>query len=92
MSQSKFADLRILRNYSLCVWEIRYRLPDAPSILAPEFVLQREDLPPQFPELKRYLDWWTRNIEGKLHSVRVASQALIQPTEFRLVNGELRLH
>jgi uncharacterized protein Usg len=33
-----------------------------------------------------------REIDGPLHSVRVASPALIRPTELRYANGQFVLH
>ena len=44
------------------------------------------------PELSRFLDFWRREIEGPLHSVRVASSALIRPAELRYANGQFTLH
>ena len=47
---------------------------------------------PDFPVLRRFLDFWENNLDGPLHSVRVASVALVKPAEFRLVGGMMRLH
>lgn len=77
-------DLVMLQGFSLCTYEITYYLPDQRSVLAPTFVLQRYDLVPQFPELHKFLDFWRSNIEGSLHSVRVASQRLVRPAEIRI--------
>jgi uncharacterized protein Usg len=38
------------------------------------------------------LDFWCREIEGPLHSVRVASSALTRPAELRYANGQFTLH
>ena len=38
---------------------------------------------PDFPVLRRFLDFWTRNIEGKLHSVKVAHADLVTPGRMR---------
>jgi uncharacterized protein Usg len=51
------------------------------------------DRAPDFPSLKKFLDFWTREIEGKLHSVRVASAGtLIAPSRWRHVDHSLALH
>jgi uncharacterized protein Usg len=42
--------------------------------------------------LKHFLTFWSRNLDGKLHSVKVAHNRLITPAEVRLVDGEFRLH
>ncbi|RME68819.1 MAG: Usg family protein [Alphaproteobacteria bacterium] len=83
-------ELRLL-GYQLATAEILYHLPDHPGLLQ-SFTWQTLDLAPRFPRLCRFLDYWTHNIEGTLHSVRVASRALIAPYELRLAKGEFRLH
>ena len=35
---------------------------------------------------------WERNLEGKLHRVRVANAALIKPAEFKFSSGLYHLH
>ena len=80
-----------LRNYRLTTAEILYYLPDHPSVLQ-SFVWQNMDLAPAFPVLHRFLDFWAGNIEGKLHSVRVASVKLISPCEIRHANASFSLH
>lgn len=82
---------RQLDGYSLATAEITYRLPDARSLLQ-TYVWQNYDMAPEFPELRRFLDFWTRELDGPLHSVRVAHCALIRPAEFRMVDHELTLH
>jgi uncharacterized protein Usg len=82
---------RQLEGYGLTTAEIRYRLPDHPALIQ-IFVWQDYDLFPQFPVLTRFLDFWRRELEGPLHSVTVAHQRLITPSEFRAVAGEFRLN
>jgi uncharacterized protein Usg len=78
-------------DWRLTTAEILYHLPDHPAVLQ-SFVWQKIDRAPGFPELNRFLDFWRREIEGRLHSVRVASSALLRPAELRYAGGELRLH
>lgn len=80
-----------MAGYGLSTIEIHYFMPDHPSLLQ-QFVMQQYDIAPRFPELKRFLDFWTSDIEAVLHSVRLAHQHLIGPAEWRAVNGEIRLH
>ena len=80
-----------LRNYRLTTAEILYYMPDHPDLLQ-SFVWQHMDLAPRYPELRRFLDFWTREIEGRLHSVRVASAALINPGKLRHTAHLLMLH
>lgn len=78
-------------DWRLTTAEILYHLPDHPGLLQ-TFIWQKLDHAPNFPELHRFLAFWQRDIEGPLHSVRVASAALTKPAEFRYAGGEFRLH
>ncbi len=82
--------LRQLSGYGLTTAHILYRLPDHPALLQ-TFVWQEYDLAPEFPELTGFLDFWRREIDGPLHSVRVAHQRLIGPAECRIAT-EFALH
>lgn len=83
--------VRLLTGYSLTTAEILYRMPDHPALIQ-SYIWQDYDLHPRFPKLKCFLDFWARNLEGKLHKVLVAHTGLIKPAELRLVGGEFRLH
>ncbi len=82
---------RQLDGYRLTTAEILYHLPDHPKLLQ-TYIWQALDLAPRFPVLKGFLDFWNRNLDGKLHSVKVCSTAIVKPAELRLVGTELRLH
>src|SRR3954468_11046637 len=82
---------RQLQDYRLTTAEILYHLPDHPAVLQ-TFIWQKLDCAPHFPELTRFLDFWQREIDGPLHSVRVASSALVRPAELRYASGQLTLH
>jgi len=80
-----------LAGFSLTTAEILYRLPDHPLLLQ-SFVWQEYDVHPRFPRLRHFLLFWSRNLDGKLHSVTVAHKRLITPAELRLIDGEFHLH
>jgi uncharacterized protein Usg len=80
-----------LRGYRLTTAEILYRLPDHPVMLQ-SFIWQDLDLAPQFPILKKFLRFWQTSLDGKLHSVRVASRGLISSAELDVVGLEFTLH
>ncbi len=82
---------RQLRDYRLTTALILYHLPDHPSLLQ-EYIWQELDLAPRFPELRKFLNFWERELEGRLHEVRVVSAALIKPAEFRMNATLLTLH
>jgi uncharacterized protein Usg len=83
--------LRQLRRYRLTTAEILYHLPDHPSLLQ-SYTWQDYDLAPEFPVLRRFLDFWRDSIEGRLHSVSVASTRVITVGEFRPTKSYLTLH
>lgn len=73
---------KIWRDYRLTTAEILYHLPDYPGVLQ-TYLWQDYDLAPRFPQLFQFLDFWAHNLEGRLHSVQLASRRLILPSDFR---------
>ena len=80
-----------LAGFSLTTAEILYRLPDHPSLLQ-SYIWQEYDVHPRFPRLRTFLDFWSRNLEGKLYRVTVAHKKLITPAEMKLISGDYRLN
>ena len=80
-----------LRERRLTTAEIIYHLPDHPDLLQ-SFIWQKLDAPPDFPELRRFLEFWSRNIEGKLHSVKIGQARSAGRSTFRHVRSSLLLH
>ena len=80
-----------LKDYRLTTAEILYHLPDHPVLLQ-TFVWQDLDLAPEYPELHKFLDFWNRELDGKVHSVRVAAAKLVQPPRYRHPGAWMRLH
>ena len=86
------SDLELqLSGYGLTTAEILYRMPDHRTMLQ-TFVWQEYDIAPDYPVLLRFLDFWRRELDGPLHSVKIAHQRLVRPGEVRLVTGEMLLH
>ena len=79
-----------LKDYRLTTAEILYHLPDHPGILQ-TYIWQDLDLAPRFPVLHKFLDFWHRELDGRLHSVRVASAGLIKPPSYRSPGAYLDL-
>ncbi len=80
-----------LRGYRLTTAEILYHLPDHPAVLQ-SYIWQEFDIAPKFPVLHGFLEFWHRNLEGKLHSVRVAATGIISAAELRYADISLTLH
>ena len=80
-----------LAGFSLTTAEILYHMPDHQGLLQ-TYIWQDLDIAPRFPVLHRFLDFWDRELDGKLHSVRVASASLIRPPSFRHPRAYMTLH
>lgn len=80
-----------LQGYRLTTAEILYRLPDHPHLVQ-SFIWQQLDIAPRFPVLHRFLAFWEQNIDGKLHSVKVAQASLVGPPRLRHAQVSLSLH
>ena len=82
---------RQLRGWSLTTAEIMYRMPDFRDILQ-TFIWQDYDIAPKFPRLIKFLDFWSKNLDGPLTSVRVAHTGIVGARELRHIGYEWRLH
>jgi uncharacterized protein Usg len=80
-----------LEGYRLTTVEILYHLPDHPHLVQ-SFIWQQLDIAPRYPELQRFLAFWEKNIEGKLHSVNVAQASLIGAPRMRHAQVSFSLH
>ncbi len=82
---------RQLEGYGLATAHILYRLPDHPSIVQ-SYIWQDYDLHPHFPELRNFLDFWNRCLDGRLFSVTVGHSRLIKPRDVAMVGTEFCWH
>lgn len=82
---------KMLRDYRLTTAEIFYHFPDHPALLQ-SYIWQELDLAPKFPTLNRFLDFWNRELDGKIHSVKVMHAEWVAPPEFRLVKASVVWH
>ena len=80
-----------LAGYQLSTAEILYWMPDFPSVLQ-SFVWQQYDMPPEFPELHRFLNFWKKNIDATLHTVRVACAETMESPKVRNAEALYRIH
>lgn len=81
----------LLRDYRLTTAEIFYHFPDHPALLQ-SYIWQELDLAPKFPILTRFIDFWNRELDGKIHSVQVTHADLITPQEYRFITAPIRIH
>ena len=80
-----------MRGYRLTTAEILYHMPDHPDLLQ-TFIWQDLDQAPKYPVLTKFLRFWETNLDGKLHSVRVAARGLFSAAELKHIGTEFTLH
>jgi uncharacterized protein Usg len=56
------------------------------------YIWQEYDLAPRYPELQKFLAFWEKNLDGPLHSVKVANIPIICPPKARFADICLTLH
>lgn len=71
-----------LKGWRLATAEVLYYLPDHPSLLQ-SFLWQTLDLAPAYPRIHRFLDFWRREIDAVIHSVRLASGETLAPPKLQ---------
>jgi uncharacterized protein Usg len=81
----------MIKDYRLTTAEILYHMPDHPSLLQ-TYIWQGLDIAPRFPVLHKFLDFWESSLDGRLHSVKVASAKIIKPNRFRYARALMRFH
>lgn len=82
---------QMLENYRLTTAEILYHMPDHPFILQ-SYTWQDLDMAPEFPILNKFLTFWERELDGRLHSVQVASCEIIKPSDWEHYTKEIKIH
>lgn len=81
---------KAIAGYKLTTASILYHMPDHPSLLQ-EFIWQEFDLLPRFPTLRRFLDFWSRELEGKLYRVRVEAIDKLAPAQWQAIAQEFQV-
>ena len=81
----------MLKGYGLTTAEFTYHMPDFSHVLN-TYVWQDYDLAPDHPRLFEFIEFWQRELDGPLHSVRFTHRKMISPGEWRNVTGVLNLH
>jgi uncharacterized protein Usg len=66
-------------------------MPDHPGLLQ-SFIWQEMDLAPGYPELRKFLDFWHRDLDGTVHSVRVATARLTKTPSCQIPGTYFHFH
>lgn len=77
--------------YRLTTAEITFHMPDHPGVLQ-SFIWQDLDIDPDYPVLHRFLRYWQENLDGRLHTVKIAARSLITPADLRIASSSYQLH
>ena len=80
-----------IHGFRLTTAEILYHLPDYPALLQ-TYIWQEYDEAPNFPVLRQFLNFWQTNLEGKLHSVKLASVELVSPSRYGYIEDLYKIH
>ncbi len=81
----------MMEGYGLTTAEVFYHMPDYAHVLN-TFVWQEYDMAPDHPKLFKFIEFWRREIEGVLHSVRYTHRQMIAAGEWRNAVREFRLN
>ena len=82
---------QFMGEFRLTTAEILYHMPDCHGLLQ-TYVWQDYDIAPRYPILGKFLNFWTMELEGPLHSVTVGSQEIITPAMTSHRDFEFHLH
>ncbi len=80
-----------IKDFRLTTAEILYRMPDHPALLQ-TYLWQNLDVAPEYPALRKFLDFWETNLDGKLHSVRLAAGRSVRQASVRHASHLKSLH
>ena len=80
-----------VKDFRLTTAEILYHMPDHPALLQ-TYIWQNMDESPRYPELRRFLDFWEANLDGKLHSIRVVTGPSVRRPRVRYAKHLTQLH
>lgn len=92
MGRAHMTDTELmLKGYGLTTAEFFYRMPDHIHVLN-SFTWQVYDLAPDHPKLFEFIEFWNREIDGPLHSVRFSHRKMLSSGEWRNMTGEFYLN
>jgi len=78
-------------DYRLTTAEIFYHSAENPQALQ-SLVWQDYDLAPDYPELRKFLTYWSRHIDGIVHSVNVAADETPKKTRSKFPMQSTAMH
>jgi uncharacterized protein Usg len=68
----------IFKKWTLATVQVVYYIPDYLHIVN-EFSWQTEDRQPEYPRIKKFLDYWDKNIDGPIKDVYILDHDAVYP-------------
>ena len=82
------SSVNTILDYNLTTAQIFYRFPDYPKLLQ-EFIIQKYDIAPKYPEFSKFFYFWEKEVEGKIHSIFLTSASLVNDLEVAFYKGRI---
>ncbi|MCA0369529.1 MAG: usg protein [Proteobacteria bacterium] len=79
------------REFKLTTAEILYHMPDYPSLIQ-SYIWQELDATPDFPELMRFLAFWSKNLEGPIHKVTITHVDPVEEPRLHYTTRSFEIH
>ena len=80
-----------LKGGRLTTAEVLYYMPDHPKLLQ-SFMWQTLDVAPEYPRVHSFLDYWRKEIQAVIHSVRLSTVGIVTPAKVRFADMVGTLH
>ena len=74
-----------LKGGRLTTAEVLYYLPDHPKLLQ-SFMWQTLDIAPDYPRMHSFLEFWRKEIQAVIHSVRLSTVGIVTPARVRFAD------
>ena len=74
-----------LKGGRLTTAEVLYYMPDHPKLLQ-SFMWQTLDVAPDYPRVHTFLDYWRKEIQAVIHSVRLSTVGVVTPARVRFAD------
>ena len=80
-----------LKGGRLTTAEVLYYMPDHPKLLQ-SFMWQTLDVAPEYPRVHSFLEFWRKEIQAVIHSVRLSTVGIVSPAKVRFTEVVGQLH
>ena len=74
-----------LKGGRLTTADVLYYMPDHPKLLQ-SFMWQTLDIAPEYPRVHSFLDYWRKEIQAVIHSVRLSTVGIVTPARVRFAD------